>query len=202
MGEPGPIPLSCLRGGAAPPDLGDDLRRMLRLPSEAAHALWQVLAPSLADKLTKEQEQLLDLFCAAYRIDDDDLARVLKACRFLVREGARIDLPAQALGEDIDRVCPDAPLVKELLLAGYETAKAQLRHDVLRAALADHGNLLIGAKWRLDAVQATEQATGLRSPVALLTLVYRDGPETKRLTLQVLPDMMGELKGICEQVLG
>ncbi|HEY4121240.1 MAG TPA: hypothetical protein VGM56_25420 [Byssovorax sp.] len=201
MDAPSPPPLRCLGGGATPADLADDLRCVRRLPPEAARSLWQVLGPSLADKLPPEVERLLDVFCAAYRLGDDDLARVLKACRFVLREAARVDLPAAAFGEDLDRICPDEPLVKELLLAGYASAKEQIRRDVLRGALADHGNLLVGVKWRLDDLQATEHATNLRARVALLTLSYRDGAETRRLTLQVLPDMMGELKGICEQVL-
>jgi hypothetical protein len=198
----GEVRLHCLGGGPAPPDLGADLRRLLRLPPEALEKFWQVLAPSLASNLPPEAEQLLDVYCAAYKIDDEDLARAIKACRFVIREAARRDAPAGAVADDLDRVCGDAPLVKELILAGYEPARAQIRHEIVRAALADHGNLLVGMKWRLDAVQASEQGSRLATPVAMLTLHYRDGTETKRLTLQVLPDMMGELKAICEQVLG
>jgi hypothetical protein len=177
------------------------LRRLLRLPPEALAKIWQVLGPSLADTIPQDAEQLLDVFCVAYHLDEDDLARALKACRFILREAARIDLPVAQLADDLDRVCPDDPFIKEILIAGYDPARAQIRRDILHAALIDHGNLLIGAKWRLDTVQATEQGSNLRTPVALLTLQYRDGPDTKRLTLHVLPDMMGQLKEICEQVL-
>jgi hypothetical protein len=38
--------------------------------------------------------------------------------------------------------------------------------------------------------------------VAMLTLLYREGAESARITLQVLPDMMGELRGVCDKVLG
>ena len=62
-----------------------DLSRLLRLPAEALQKLWQVLAPSLAERLSPETERLLDVFCAAYKVDDEDLARAVKACRFLIR---------------------------------------------------------------------------------------------------------------------
>jgi len=42
----------------------------------------------------------------------------------------------------------------------------------------------------------------LKMPVALVTLHYLEGSEAGRVTLQVLPDMMGELKNVCEKVLG
>jgi hypothetical protein len=199
--KPAPIQLHALGGGEAPPDLGDDLRRLLRMPGEALGKFWQALGPCLAEQLSKETEQLLDLFCAAYKISDDDLARAIKACRFLIQEAARLDLSMERFGDDLERLCPDTPVLKGLLLAGYEPAKAQIRQGILRAALVDHGKLLVGAQWRVDTIEASERGVKLRLPVAMLTLHYREGSEVGRITLQVLPDTMGELKGICERVL-
>jgi len=199
---PAPLPLYCLGGGEAPPELGADLARLVRLPAEALRKLWQVLAPSLADTIAKETEELLDVFCAAYHVDDSELARAIKACRFVIREAAQRDVPSGALARDLDGLCPGEPLVKELLLAGYAPAKDQIRHEIVKASVSDHGKLLVGIKWRLDAIQASERGAQLRLPVALLTLHYREGTETGRVTLQVLPDMMGELKTVCEKVLG
>jgi hypothetical protein len=198
---PPPLRLYCLGGGEAPPDLGADLLRLLRLPAEALQKIWQVLAPSLAENLAKETEQLLDLFCAAYRVDQDDLGHAVKACRFVIREAAQRDVPAGAVAEDLDRLCPGDPLVKELVLAGYEPARQQIRHEIVRAAVADHGKLLVGVKWRVDAIEASERGAKLRMPVAILTLHYVEGADAGRVTLQVLPDMMGELRGVCEQLL-
>jgi hypothetical protein len=194
--------LHCMGGGAAPPGLAGDLERLTALPHEALQKLWQVLSPSLADVIAPQTEELLDLFCAAFKIDKQELGRAIKACRFVIREAAQRDLPAGRLAEDLERLCPRHPLVKELVLAGYDSAKSQLRREILRSALADHGKLLVGVKWRLDAVQASERGTQLQAPVALLTLHYREGADAGRVTLQVLPDMMGELKIACEKMLG
>jgi hypothetical protein len=197
-----PVRLYSLGGGEAPPDLAADLRRLLRLPAEALQKLWQVLAPSLTEKLGPETERLLDVFCAAYRVDDAELGRAIKACRFVIREAAQRDVPGGAVADDLDRLCPGEPLVKELVLAGYEPAKAHLRHEILKAAIADHGKLLTGVHWRVDAIQASERGARLGMPVTMLTLHYREGAETGRVTLQVLPDMMGELRAVCGKVLG
>ncbi len=199
--KPAPIQLHSLGGGAAPPDLGDDLRRLLRMPAEALGKFWQALGPCLAEQLSQETERLLDVFCAAHKISDDDLARAIKACRFLIQEAAKLDLPMERFGDDLERLCPDTPVLKGLLLAGYEAAKAQIRQAILKAALVDHGKLLLGAQWRVDTIEASERGVNLRIPVAMLTLHYREGAEVGRITLQVLPDMMGELQGICERVL-
>jgi hypothetical protein len=199
---PSPLRLDCLGGGEAPPDLGADLLRLSRLPAEALQKIWQVLAPSLASSISPETEQLLDVFCSAYRVDEEELGRAIKACRFLIREAAGRDVPAGALAADLERLCPGEPLVRELLLAGYEPAKAHLRREMVKAAVTDHGKLLTGVSWRVDAIQTSERGVKLGVPLAMVTLHYREGAEAGRVTLQVLPDMMGELKQMCEKVIG
>ena len=197
-----PLRLYALGGGDAPPELGADLGALLRLPAEALQKIWQVLAPSLAEPVSKETEQLLDIFSSAYHADEDVLGRAIRACRFLIREAAQRDVPAAALADDLDRLCPDDPLVKEIVLAGYEPARERLRREIVQAAVADHGKLLVGVQWRMDTIEASERGAKLRVPVAMLTLHYREGAERGRVTLQVLPDTMGELKAVCEKVLG
>lgn len=199
--NPTPPVLHALGGGQAPPDLADDLRRLLRMPAEALQRFWQALGPCVAEALPDTIEGDLDAFCAAHRLSDDDLARAIKGCRFLIQSAARIDLPPERLGEDLDRLCPEAPVIKALLLAGYPPAKAQLRRAMALAAVEAHGRVLLGAQWRVDTIEASERGARLRAPVAVLTLHYREGTETGRITMQVLPDMIHELKGICEQVL-
>lgn len=199
--NPTPPALHALGGGQAPPDLADDLRRVLRMPAEALQRFWQALGPCVAETLPDELERHLDAFCAAHRLSDDDLAQAIKGCRFLIQSAARIDLPAEQLAEDLDRLCPEAPVIKALLLAGYPQAKAQLRRAIALSAVEAHGRVLVGAQWRVDTIEASERGAKLRAPVAVLTLHYREGTETGRITMQVLPEMIRELEGICEQVL-
>ncbi|WP_437537794.1 hypothetical protein WME79_18960 [Sorangium sp. So ce726] len=196
-----PLGLRALGGAEPPPALADDLRRVLRMPLEAQSRLWQALGPCLADKLTEDTEKLLDVFTAAYRISGDDLARVIKASRFLIQSAAKLDVSADELGADLEVICPDAPRIREILLAGYAPAKAQIRQALATAALVEHGNLLVHAAWRLDTIEGAAQGAELRVSVAMLTLHYKEGTEMRRVTLQVLPDMMGKLREICEQAL-
>jgi hypothetical protein len=188
-------------GGATPPsDVAEGLRRLASMPAEAIAKFWQALAPCLRDPRSEETGRILDVFCSAYRLAEDDLAAAIRACRFLIEGGVRLDLPAERLGEDIDRLCPEAPEIKVLLLAGYEPIKAELRQIMLAGAIADHGNLLVGAQWRVDIVDSTDRGARLGVPVVMLTLHYREGRDMKRITLQALPDMMGRLKEVCDQV--
>ncbi|MFT3768005.1 MAG: hypothetical protein QM820_21350 [Minicystis sp.] len=195
------LKLHAFAGKDPPPDFESDFGRLSRLPPEALAKFWQVLGPCVAEPMTKETERLLDVFRSAYRISDEDLGRALKASRFLILSAAQQDLPAEKLAEDLDQICQDLPVIRELLLLGYEPIKGPLREGFKKAALLDHGNVLVGAQWRLDLVDSTEQGLRLQLPVAMLTLHYQHGTETGRITLQVLPDMMMQLKAICERVL-
>jgi hypothetical protein len=198
---PAPLKLHALGGGDAPPDLGGDLRRLLRIRPEGRARIWQVLGPCLGETISKDTEQLLDVFCSAHGISDDDLGRAIKACRFLVQSAARLDVPRDRFAEDLARLCPDAPVIAEILLAGYDAAKAQIRQALALAAVLGHGKVLVGAEWRVDTIETASSGGKLRVPVAMLTLHTREGQERQRITLQVMPDMLRQLKAMCEQIL-
>jgi hypothetical protein len=199
-GAPLTISLRCLGGKAAPPELAGDLLRVSALPAEALRRFWHVLGPSLAEPLPREAEQLLDGYCRAHHLDGDELAHAVKACRFLLREAARIDLSADDFAADVAALQPDSPPLRELLLAGYERARAQVRRELLGGTLAAHGNLLVGMDWRVDTVESSDRGARLRAPVAMLTLRYVEGKKARRLTLQVLPDMLAELEKTCQRI--
>jgi hypothetical protein len=213
MGEPDPerpsqvlatrtrLPLYCLAGAVAPPALASDLLKLLTLPPEAATRFWQVLAPCLAEPVTRAAEEHLDLFCAAYGIPEDDLARAVKATRFLVREAVSRDVPSAAVGADLDALCPGAWQVREIVLGGYDEARTILRRDMLHAAIAEHGQLLVKVGWRRDQMLATERGK-IDAPLGVLTLHLREGAETQRLTVFALPDVVRALRAACDGLLG
>jgi hypothetical protein len=188
-----PVRLRCLGGKPAPPDLASDLRALERLPPAARVALWSVLGPSLPEPLAPEVEGMLDAFCRTHRLKRDDLARPLKACRFLLREAASANVPHGTFVEDLRALCGTDAAIEQLFAAGYDAACKVVRQEVLQGTLADHGKLLLGVDWRLDSVLASSRGSKMRVPVALLTLRYREGDQTRRITLQVLPETLRQL---------
>lgn len=192
--------LHCLGGQEPPPGMGEDLAKILSLSAEARSRYWHVLGPSLNDPVTREAAELLEAYRRSFQLDEDALAHAIKACRFLIREAARLDVSAEQFGEDIRSLHPSKE-IPELLLAGFERAKLQVRMEILRGAIADHGNLLVGVDWRIDTMEAADRGVRLKLPVALMTFRYREGSELRRITLQLMPDMLGELRAICDRVL-
>lgn len=198
---PASIKLHCLGGSGAPPGIAEDLARLPELPATARQSLWEALGPCLVDPLDQQVEELLSRFCRVHRADDDRVAAVIKACRFLLREACSLDLSRALFAEDLARLSgPDAELAA-ILLPGYDAAKAQIRAEILRGSLADHGKLLEGIDWRVDYLTTSSRGDKLRIPVALLTLRYREGKRKKRVTLQLLPDAIKDLRAICDRML-
>jgi hypothetical protein len=192
--------LQSLPGREPPPDLGADLARLARLPDAARAHLWEALGPSLSEPLPAPVEAQLDAFCAVHRVEGGELARALKACRFLIREASRVDLPLDAFVQDLAHLGAPAE-IQRLLAAGYARAKVFVRGEWLRDALVQHGKLLLSAAYRVDTIQATSEARSLAAPVVLLTLRYREGKSEEQVTLQVLPETLRQLRDLCDQVL-
>jgi hypothetical protein len=193
--------LHCLAGAEAPAGIAQDLHRLAGLPDSARRHFWEALGPCLGEVLAPEMEARLDQFCHAHGAAGPDLARAIKACRFLLRSAACIDLPRDLFAHDLDRLEANPPVLGPILLPGYEAAKARLRAEILRETLADHGKLLEGIDWRLDSLSSSSRGDKLRAPVAVLTFRYQEGGRKGRITLQVMPETLQELQRICDRLL-
>lgn len=195
-----PSALLCLAGAAAPPEIVADLARVATLPQAAREHLWEVLGPSLEEPLPASMERQLDEFCARHRVADEHLARALKACRFLLREAAKLDLDAASFASDVTKLAPD-PASLDLLAAGYERAKLTVRRQILRAVLLEHGRVLTGVDWRLDTAVASSHGARMTAPIAILTLRHQEGDTAGRTTFHLPLTAVAELRAACEALL-
>lgn len=195
------VSLRCLSGRPAPAGMAADLRRLKDLPKLARDRLWQALAPALREPLPKDIDASLDDFCRRYGATRAGLAPVLAACRFLVRTASLIDLSSDDLAADVEALAGGDMDIVTVLSGGYDAAKELLRREVKHETLADHGNLLESVDWRMDVVASSNRGGRLALPVAVLTFRYREGEKRRRLTLQLEPESVRDLKAICERIL-
>ena len=196
-----PMKLHCLGGISAPVEIVADLRKLLDLPPRAFQTLWEVLGPCLGAKIPPAAESRLTEFCKTHGVDEGTLGAALKACRFLLRGAASLDLSRAVFAEDLASLSGKGDEISELLLAGYEQAKNLIRAEILQGALADHGKLCEGIDWRVDYLTSSNRGEKLRIPVAMLTVRYREGNRSDRITVQFLPDAIKDLRKICDQIL-
>ena len=149
------VPLNCLAGRMAPPGLGEDLGCMRRWPRGGApEDLASPRAEPRREALAGDRASSSTCSPAAYAIEDLDLARAVKACRFLLREAARVDLSASALSADLERLCPDAPVIQgdppRRLRAGEDAASSRDRARGARRSRqrARRGQVASRRRWR------------------------------------------------------
>jgi hypothetical protein len=74
----------------------------------------------------------------------------------LVWQASSRGLPRDAFAADLASLHPSKELA-DVLLACYEAARAQVRRELLRGALLDHGNVLDGVDWRLNHVATSSR---------------------------------------------
>jgi hypothetical protein len=194
-----PATLQCLGGQPAPAEIAADLAPLAQLPAPAKRGFYRLLGPCLGEAVPDAIEKALADFCAAFPIDAGALARALRACRFLLREVASRDVSAAVFVEDLGKLGPGAALA-EILMPGFEAAKALVRSEITRAALADHGKVVERVDWRVDQVVTSNRGDKLQLPVAVVTLSYREGERRDRITLQLLPDALRELSALCQRL--
>jgi hypothetical protein len=189
-------------GGAAPdPEVVADLLRIRELPGAARQRLWEVLGPSLPEPIPRDVEALLDRFIAAHGADAVTLARALRAARALVRRASAFDVDPKRFGEDLAALSGGTSELGDVLLPGYERARALVRAEIAERAVAGHGRLLEKVAWRVDILTASDQGLGFKLPVLTLTLHYREGRRREQLSVQVLPHVLGEIRALCDRLL-
>jgi hypothetical protein len=192
--------LHALGGTSPPPSVATDLQCLLDLPAAAKAQLWEVLGPSLGEPVSQEAEAMLDGFCTLHQLTEDALARPIKACRFLIRGAACLDLSAALLAEDLRALC-NSQEITDLVLRGYDAGKAAVRMEILRQAVLDHGMVLTRIDWRVDTMMTSNRGSELRAPIAIVTLHYQEGESQHHITLHAVPAVLVELRNLCDQLL-
>jgi hypothetical protein len=180
----------------------DDARQIPALPASARQRFWDLLGPSLAEPVPRDAEARFDAFAEAHGAAPEALARSLRLARVLVRQASVLDVDAAQLTEDLMKLGGGDPALAHAIMPGFERAKRVLRAELAHRAIADHGKVLEEVRWRVDLLSTSDRGLALKLPVLMMTLCYRDGDRTERLSVQVLPHIVAQLRAICDHVLG
>ena len=192
--------LHCLDGHAAPPELAKGIEVMTRLTAPHRERFVELLE-STRERMPDDQlDNRIGRLCRRHELPLDLLGPSIKVARFLFRQAAIYDVGADALAEDLAALGGSA--LTDWLLGLYESCKPKLRSEIAQAALLAHGRVLTGVEWRMDTIGSTNLGRNINLPVAVLTLAYRDGERTERVSLQLIPDMVRGLRNICNLLLG
>ena len=191
--------LYCLGGAAAPADLAPSLNACADLDEEATAKLPQVVAACLEALPEDQLKNRVDRHCRQLQLDAGKVMQTVLGARFMLHAGAETNTTPEDLGKDLNAV--GAASATAWLVPLYREVVGALRTDIARSAITSHGRVLTGVEWRVDTVGASNRGRDLNLPVALVTMHYVDGTQEGRITLQMLPDMVNELRAVCEQLL-
>jgi hypothetical protein len=194
--------LKCCQGNPAPSFVVDGWTRFIRFPEKARNGFLSLLAPAMMEPADPENRKRVGTFCTGHGLAEEAVVAAMRCCDFLLRQASMLDLDADAFQQDLADLSGGDTQAAGPVLANYNAAKADLRLQILRETLADHGKVLVGLDWRVDNVTASDRGVQLNSDVVFLTLRYREGNTVERITLQLTPEAVKELKLFCERFTG
>ncbi len=199
-GQPKQPLLYSLDGAPAPEELAPSLLKLMELPEPIRQSFEQLLLPCLGQAPDEKVDEVITQLCRGNELEVDVAGTAIKSSRFFLRSAAALNVSPGQLGEDLGALNCPAELISSLTKI-YEAALNDLRLEIAQSTIVAHGNVLTGVEWRVDTLGASNRGRGINVPVAMITLHFRNGEETQRLTLQALPDAVNTLRDVCENLL-
>jgi hypothetical protein len=196
------IRLQCFQGNAPPAAVEEGWRQMGRFAVEARGDFRALLQSALVEPGNAANEKALGRFCAKYRIEESDAIEALGSCSLLFRQVGVLDLDRAAFRQDLVSLSEGDSGLADFMLEHFEEVKSALRRQIVVDSLTDHGKVITGIDWRVDEVSASDRGAGLNTKVVFLTLRYRDGERRERITFQLVPEAVRELKNFCSRFSG
>lgn len=196
----GSAALHCCGGRPAPPEVAEGWQAYLKFTRDARQGFWSVLQPALTDPGNPGNRDRVQLFCNDHGVPPADVVDAVRACEFLFRGAATLNLDEQEFETDLVTLAGGDRTASQPLMTRFGAAKTAIRNGIIAGTLADHGKTLVGVSWRTDVIGASQRGMRLGVPVPMLTLNYREGDRSGRITLQLTPETLRQLKQFCDQI--
>jgi len=192
--KPAEIKLNCCQERPAPGPVVEGWQQFLRFPEQSRMGFWGVLYPALLEPANPSNKQRIESFSREYGLEEEAVVSAMRGCDFLLRQAGALDLDSALFRQDLAALSEGDEQGSEVIVSQYDGAKADLRKAIIQESLADHGKVLVGIDWRVDNVTASDRGAKLNTTVMLLTLRYRENNRVERITLQLTPEAIRELK--------
>lgn len=200
MSDPSTQPTwHCFPEDGPPEGVIAGMRMLLRLPRGAQSNLWHLISVGLEEPETPEHRQFAESYAMRFEANPAQLVGAVRACQFLLRQAAARKVELTEFLGDVQTLSGSDRAALELLAPHYLRVRTLLRLQLLENTLADHGNVLVGFDWRIDSVNVSNHGEFESVPVVFMNLAYRNGEETKKLSMQLSPSAIASLKAFLER---
>ncbi len=192
--------LHCLDGAPAPDELGPSIMKVMDLDEKVRGAFPELVRAVLGQASDEQVDETITRICRSNELEVESAGTAIKASRYLVRQAAAFNVNDQQLGQDLTAIgCADE--LTAMLVGLYGAVLNELRMEIVQSTIVAHGNVLTGVEWRVDTLGAGNRGRAINVPIAMLTLHFRNGDKSERITLQALPDAINTLREVCENLL-
>lgn len=189
--------LATCQGQPAPAPVREGWETLLSLPTSALQAFGELFTATV----TETDEEALGLavtsFSSQYGLDSQAVVDSIRACQFLLRQAAMLDLDAGTFASDLTKLSGEETGPIRLFTARYTPLKARVREGLLLQTLMDHGKVLVDLDWRVDRVSASSRLAGPTSDVVILTLGLQSTAGSERVTMQLPTQSLKLLQDFC-----
>ncbi|MEZ4649290.1 MAG: COMM domain-containing protein [Candidatus Eisenbacteria bacterium] len=191
--------LAVCRGQEVPEVVQNGWAAYLALKGEHQTQVWRIVVAGILVPDDPSNPALVEAFVQNDEVPTDRAASILQSCGFILTQACALDITKEALANDLRLLSNGEPDGAQLTLAVFESERQRIRETLLRQTLTDHGNVLVSLDWRVDQVSASNRGSNLEAPVVFLTLKYLNGDEQRRLSLQVTPEGLQDLRRFLAQ---
>ncbi|MFH1844615.1 MAG: COMM domain-containing protein [bacterium] len=193
------ISLQCLNGATAPQPVVQGWQGLAKFAETVRREFWELLGAVVMAPADPDNQARLEAFCDANELERDTVFGAIQACDFLLGNATALNLEPDGLRQDLTALSGGQTAVATEFQDRYQAAKPLLRNRLMEATLSDHGKLLTGLDWRVDNVTASDRGAQLNATVVYLTMRYRDGENQDRVTFQLTPEALKQLKAFTDR---
>jgi len=154
----------------------------------------------LGREVTEDMGQLAQRFSQAFDVPPERLVGLVRACRLLLRSAAMADLPVEQVTVDLNVLCGEQPELVQHVTEWYRKALPRIRSRHALETLPDFGAVLEDVLVRQSFIPTSRHTPAVVTPLASMTLCYREHGEQKRLTVQITPPILALLRARCEEL--
>lgn len=186
-------------GNPPPVAVVDGWDFFLALPATARADYLALFDHGIRQPLDPGYEHALRQVCQAHGLDEAKTLASLQACEYLMRQASGLNIDRNAFRQDLGALSGNDFTAAGEILTRFDTLRPEFRRSIFLESLADHGKVLVGLDWRVDNLVNSDRGSQLHASVVFLTLRYRDGDKTDRISLQLTPEALQELRRFTER---
>lgn len=192
-------PLSTCQGQPAPVPVQEGWENLLTLPTSALQGFGELFTATVADMEEESLGQAVTAYCGQYGLDTQAVIDSIRACQFLLRQAAVLDLDASAFASDLAKLSGEEVGPLRVIMSRYAPLKSRVRDGLMLQALMDHGKVLVDLDWRVDRVSASNRLANPGSDVVILSMELRSTSGSERVTMHLPAQSLKLLHDFCSR---